>query len=208
MIGVTWTNNPSVNKKNLSWSEENKIRGEVMFKEMEEGVSVTIDLHGFEPNTIHGFHVHEKSFKNANEMASVENCCDLLSGHFNPHGTHHGSIWNSDPSDRHVGDLCNNIMANGDGIVQLNYIDDMVSLNKKDDNYIGDRSLVIHKYPDDMGRQGFEGHTYKTMSDEIIRWYGRVDKNGNVRDKNELMKKSLIDGNAGFRIGCGNLRGL
>jgi Cu/Zn superoxide dismutase len=36
------------------------LEGTVHFTECEQGVEIKVHLKGFEPNTIHGFHVHEK----------------------------------------------------------------------------------------------------------------------------------------------------
>ena len=202
MLTVSWGR-----KRNneLSWSEKNKLRGSITFVPENDHVLVNINISGLSPNTMHGFHIHEKRLENAKQLSHTPNCCDLLGGHFNPYNKQHGSIWNEDPENRHVGDLCNNIHSNENGEVNLSYLDDQISLNKAHKAYIGDRSVVIHKYPDDLGRMGFQGKTYVDMSDDVLKFYGRVDKNGNVKNRNELMELSVRDGNAGFRIACGNL---
>jgi Cu-Zn family superoxide dismutase len=205
MRNVSWVPNVKTNQKNLAWSKSNKIQGLVTFNQEPDGIMVRVDIRGLEPNTEHGFHIHEKRFASVAELTGVQNCCDLLGGHFNPGNKQHGSMWNSDRKDRHVGDLCNNLLADNTGRVRIAYLDELISLDKNNPNYIGNRSLVIHQYPDDLGRQGFQGVNYTKMTDELLRWYGRTDKEGKVKDRKELMRKSQIDGNAGTRIACGNI---
>ncbi|CAG2182456.1 unnamed protein product, partial [Oppiella nova] len=91
---------------------------------------------GLTPLYSHGFHFHEKP-------VTVD--CESAGEHYNPtHQTHGGP---NDPS-AHIGDL-GNIEADLKGISRVHIIDHKVSLIGKY-SVIG-RSLVVHKYTDDLG---------------------------------------------------------
>ena len=79
------------------------IEGTVHFTECEQGVEIKVKLKGFEPNTKHGFHVHE--------AGDLTDRCMSMCAHFNPYHTQHGGPLSRV---RHVGDL-GNLSANGKG---------------------------------------------------------------------------------------------
>ena len=156
------------------------IKGSVKFyqKNKYSPVIVSVVIYGL-PDGFHGFHIHEKKIEDFGE--DVMECCDKLGGHFNvgekwslknQSGTKHGI-------DGHTGDLCNNIYSENN-FCEIYFEDDKISLYKKLPNFIGNRSIVIHKDKDDMGLPNYK------------------DKKKNV-DK-------FITGNAGKRIACGNIK--
>lgn len=120
-----------------------EIFGLVEFDEIETptglAVNVNINLKGFEPNTIHGFHVHE--------YGDLSKGCESMCNHFNPFGQIHGS---REDEQRHVGDL-GNIIADSNGIANYNFIDYIIKLRGDIANIIG-RGLIVHANPDDCGK--------------------------------------------------------
>lgn len=107
-------------------------------------IKIDIALSGFEPNTIHGFHIHR--------CGDMSKMCDSMCDHFNPYNKTHGGGHNTS-SIRHVGDL-GNITADGGGNVNITMYDNYISLkNGHMANIIG-RGLVIHADEDDCGLGG------------------------------------------------------
>lgn len=119
------------------------IKGTVLFEEVIEDslnlVKVSIDLTGFEPNTTHGFHVHE--------TGDLSKGCDSMCAHLNPFANTHGG---RDDKIRHVGDL-GNITVDLMGNVKMEFTDDQIKLRGLESNIIG-RGLIIHADPDDCGK--------------------------------------------------------
>lgn len=118
-----------------------KIQGSVQFIQPSDSTNVTIqvNLTGFEPNTSHGFHIHEKPVKPGDS-------CDQAGPHFDPHGSPHGGPQNT-PLTRHVGDL-GNILADANGNVQVKFSDYYIDLFGSD-SIIG-KTIVIHESQDDL----------------------------------------------------------
>jgi Cu/Zn superoxide dismutase len=200
MYSISWSKSKNVNERNLCWTiEPNTIVGYIVFEKYINMVKVTVNLAGFNINREYGFHIHTRSFKNKNEIINNANCCSILGGHFNPLNVKHGSVYNKNRV-RHVGDLCNNLKSDKHGKIEFIYYDSLISLNPTKYNFIGNKSVVIHESPDDLGRQGFNDKTYYQMNTKELIYYGKT-----FRTKTELMNSSLIDGNAGKRIACGNL---
>lgn len=168
---------------------ENNITGCISFTQQNNcSVVVEVKLNGLPPG-IHGFHIHEYPIKqnHINKMKTGEkipNLCSTLGGHFNPFNTHHGSFRLN--TQRHAGDLINNLHVDRSQSVNIIFVDPLISLNESDINYIVNKSIVIHEKPDDEGLPGMLA-LYKN---EIL-------------NKNE--KESLKTGNAGKRIACGNI---
>ena len=110
------------------------------------------------------------------EKADFSNGCASAGGHYNPFGKNHGA-----PSDdeRHVGDL-GNIFANADGVAEGSITDHLVKLDGPY-SVIG-RSMMVHADRDDLGKGDNSSPTPPV--------------NG---------KASLVTGNAGARIACGEI---
>jgi len=169
-----------------------KISGAITFTQTNEKfVRVDIELSGV-PYGVHGMHVHEKpiNFKLKNDW------CMQAKGHFNgpvklwglktPGGTLHGS--HMFKTERHIGDLCNNIISDDSGIVDVSYNDHLISLIPKHPNCIVGRSVIIHDDGDDEGM--------------YIR-----DNEMSIYDY-EMSIQSKITGNSGSRIACANIISL
>lgn len=167
---------------------ETNIEGFIHFEQFSktDPVKVTVNLTNL-PNGIHGFHIHEYKITN-NMLAKLKkkekiNICKELGGHFNPYNTYHGSYKYN--TIRHVGDLINNLIVENNQ-VKIIFLDNLISLFESEVNCIINKSIVIHEESDDEGLPGL---------------YGLI--NGKKLNKTE--EQSLITGNAGKRIACGNI---
>ena len=172
-----------------SYSSLHNLKGYILFTQNKNcNVIVEVRLYGL-PKGVHGFHIHEYNIKQEyiNDMKNgktIKNLCNTLGGHFNPFGTVHGSYKYA--TERHAGDLINNLEVDNNGIVNLVFIDPLISLYEEDINCIINRSIVIHENPDDQGLQGLKALMQN-------------------RKLNKEEQESLKTGNAGKRIACGNI---
>jgi Cu/Zn superoxide dismutase len=183
---------------------------------------VTIKLEGLDPYTFHAIHIHEK-------LIPPGKFCDSAGPHWNPLNQPHGSIL-LDEKKRHAGDLCNNVLSDGSGMVCLRYKDSIIDLWNPHLSPVG-RSVVIHEGFDDLGLEGVfvrsnesgeedAFHSYENLSTRtILKLYSRAhhQHNGsdNIPDKKKklrhqtmitkLMTESRITGNAGGRMACTNI---
>ena len=154
--------------KAIAFFNGDKIKGTVNFEEtVNNKVKVKINLSGFEPNTIHGFHVHESG--------DLSSGCESMCAHFNPFNNPHGG---RDDESRHVGDL-GNLEADSEGKCMVEFTDHMIKLRGDDANIIG-RGLIIHEDPDDCGKGNYmdsktTGHSGKRIGCAII-GYASVNK--------------------------------
>ncbi|MCL4139728.1 UNVERIFIED_CONTAM: hypothetical protein GTU68_027554, partial [Idotea baltica] len=99
------------------------------------------EISGLTPG-LHGFHIHS--------VGDLGNSCKNAGGHFNPFGANHGD---PEAAERHVGDL-GNIEANDVGRAIIDIFDAKASMDPASPAYIGDRAIVVHAAPDDLGRGG------------------------------------------------------
>lgn len=145
-----------------------KISGSISFHQCSEHhiTIVTFALKGFKPLAKHGVHIHNLG------ITKMEGACDSTCQHYNPYNRQHGSI-ELFGSDRHAGDLINNISADENGEFNFKYEDTLIHV---DDIY--GRSIVIHSEVDDLGRY-------------------RGDPSNKTRQKG-----SATTGNAGSRVAC------
>eukprot|EP00795_Rhopilema_esculentum_P002293 gene2293-17908_t len=118
-----------------------KVYGKVEMVQKASGgeTTITVKLWGFQPNTVHGFHIHDKGDIHSRGCLST-------GGHYNPFGVNHGA---KDDIIRHVGDL-GNVKADSNGEVRLTFEDKMVSLVGK--YSVAGRAFVVHAMQDDLGR--------------------------------------------------------
>jgi len=168
------------NKKSLHSMSELPLDGFILFKQInkEDPVKVTIYLKGL-PEGAHGFHIHEKSMDEIKKCNNVGDCCKQLGGHFSVEPAWSLDNLNGVKHGEHTGDLCFNIFSDY-GIAEHHFLDHKISLFPKEKNNVIDRTLVIHENRDDMGMAHYE--------------------------EDEKNIESLITGNAGSRIACGQIK--
>ena len=119
----------------LNPTEGNDVHGTVQFEQTADGVKVTAEVTGLEPNTSHGFHIHEKGDCSAPDGSSA-------GGHYAPNGNPHGLPPNPK---RHAGDM-GNITANAEGKATLNATFDNFSLTG--DSPVLGRAVIVHSGKD------------------------------------------------------------
>ena len=117
---------------------QDEVRGTVNFMSTANGVKVTANITGLEPNSKHGFHIHEKADLSAPDLASA-------GGHFNPTGHKHGG---PEGTDRHGGDL-GNLTADASGKATYEATIPGITLDDPKTGVVG-HSVIIHEKPDDL----------------------------------------------------------
>ena len=114
--------------------------GTVHFTETNDGVEVQADITGLAPNSVHGFHIHDKGDCGDNGNAA--------GGHFNPTGMAHGA---PDAQSHHAGDF-GNVTADANGEVHTRFTTHSISVKEGPKSVIG-RSVVLHGNADDLVSQ-------------------------------------------------------
>ena len=99
---------------------------------------IVANVRNLNPNSLHGMHIHQ--------FGDLSEGCQSAGPHFNPHGKHHGGLYDDE---RHVGDL-GNLKTNEEGFAYAAFSDHMVSLFGEI-SIVG-RSVVVHEKEDDLGR--------------------------------------------------------
>lgn len=117
------------------------VTGYSTFVERGDKVIVTTKVSGLQPNSQHGYHVHEKGDCSSPDAMSA-------GGHFNPDNHPHG-----DPGQqvRHAGAM-KNLVADGKGEVSVVQEVDLIRVDNGKYGIL-DRALVIHTNPDDYVSQ-------------------------------------------------------
>lgn len=122
-------------------TKDSKVSGRVNFVEEFGKVKVTADISGLEPNTKHGFHIHEFGDCAAPDAASA-------GGHYNPENHNHGA---PDSENHHAGDL-GNVTSDAKGNAHYTVEITNVSLGGTHNPLVG-RGVIIHKNQDDLTSQ-------------------------------------------------------
>lgn len=132
----------------------NKIKGHVIFKQLDDYVRISIDITGLNKSHKHGFHIHETG----DLREGCKSCC----AHYNPDNTEHAGLEGG-----HAGDL-GNITTNEKGHCIM-----VIKTNKFSvDNIVG-RSIIIHEDEDDLGKGTYEdskttGHSGARIACSVI----------------------------------------
>ena len=121
-------------------TDGNVATGIVTFTQQGDGVRVEATISGLEPESLHGFHVHEYGDCRAPDGTSA-------GGHYNPKGMDHGAPTDSE---RHMGDL-GNLAAGEDGIATIDFVDEELVLSGT--TSIVGYGVVIHAERDDLTSQ-------------------------------------------------------
>lgn len=135
------TSGPSRASATLQPKSGSNTAGTVSFQQQPGGVLMTAAITGLPPNTVHGFHVHEKGDCSAPDAMSA-------GGHFNPTGKQHGQMT---MPDHHAGDM-NNVTADASGNVRVSMLLPSLTVGTGANSVIG-RAVVVHKDPDDYKTQ-------------------------------------------------------
>ncbi|RTE85969.1 MULTISPECIES: superoxide dismutase family protein [Gammaproteobacteria] len=116
------------------------LSGYVTFQKSDDGIHIMAHIEGLEPNSDHGFHVHQFGDCSAANGTSA-------GGHFNPEGLPHGG---PGYDARHVGDL-GNVTSMDSGMVHHEAVDTKLAM--VGENSILGRAVVVHAGQDDMNSQ-------------------------------------------------------
>jgi superoxide dismutase, Cu-Zn family len=114
----------------------NDVTGTVTFSLMADHLQFVADVDGLEPNTKHGFHIHEKGDLSDPDLKSA-------GGHFNPTHEVHGGPGSMH---HHAGDL-GNLVADDKGHAHLEGM--VMHVSFSGDTSILGRSVIIHAKGDD-----------------------------------------------------------
>jgi len=124
----------------LQPTEGSEVRGTVTFTRVDDGVLVEAEVTGLDPNSKHGFHIHQYGDLRSDDGMAT-------GGHYNPTGEPHGA---PDNSHRHVGDF-GNIETDEDGVGRYRRVDDRLTFEGPT-SIIG-RGLIVHEGEDDLETQ-------------------------------------------------------
>lgn len=127
---------------NLAAASGSLVSGRIELLPMGDGVHLRGTVGGFQPNSVHAIHVHEKGDCSAADASSA-------GPHFNPANSAHGR---ANTSTHHAGDM-DNITAGADGTVPIDIHLSGVTLGGGAANDIADRALVVHAAADDYTSQ-------------------------------------------------------
>jgi len=135
---------PSVAKAEaaLASASGSIVSGRVVLLPVAQGVRITGTIGGLRAGGSFGFHLHERGDCSAVDAASA-------GGHFNPTGAAHGR---NASGPHHLGDM-DNLVADGEGVVQIDRVLGGVSLGGGAGNDILGRALIVHADPDDYRSQ-------------------------------------------------------
>lgn len=121
-------------------TEGNEVNGVVRFTNTDDGVRVEGEIHGLDPNSNHGFHIHEFGDCTASDGSSA-------GGHFDPHGQPHAG---PDDEERHAGDM-GNITSDDNGTAEISYTDSVMAFSGEA-SILG-RGVIVHAGEDDLESQ-------------------------------------------------------
>jgi Cu-Zn family superoxide dismutase len=175
----------------------NGISGTLHFVQQSQNhpLEIFFRLKGFKPFQIHAIHVHE--------YGDLTEGCKSLGGHFNPSGQIH---FHSQLG--HAGDLFNNFQTDQNGEFTFRYQTRHLSLFGR--NSIIGRSIVVHKFADDMGLMGQidpDGTLvlYESMSTQELETLATTlgyPLGSRMDMLARLVHESATTGNASTRIAC------
>jgi len=117
-----------------------KVMGVIRFSDTGSGVKVSGEIMGLEPNSKHGFHIHE--FGDCSDMAKATSA----GGHYNPDKHQHGAPG----AMSHVGDM-GNVEADAAGTAKVDVTLTDASIMGK--NAILGRGVILHAKVDDLTSQ-------------------------------------------------------
>lgn len=125
----------------LSPTAGNRASGTLYFTQQGDRLLVSGEIRGLQPNSEHGFHIHEKGDCSSPDAMSA-------GGHYNPDKHAHGRYGQSE---HHAGDLPS-LRADAAGVASVNFESSDFRVGAGEHNVIG-RSVVVHRDPDDFTSQ-------------------------------------------------------
>jgi Cu-Zn family superoxide dismutase len=126
----------------LTGKSGKSVKGELQLTASSDGVSVAGELEGLEPNTMHGFHVHETGDCSAADAKSAGE-------HFNPTHTQHGG---PTAATRHLGDMPN-IQSDAMGHAMVGATIAGATLRDGGANDLVGKAVIVHAKQDDYTTQ-------------------------------------------------------
>ena len=117
---------------------QDNVAGTVRFTPAGNGLKVHAEITGLEPNSKHGFHIHDKADLSAPDLMSA-------GGHFNPGGHKHGGPTGAE---RHGGDL-GNIEADATGKATYDVTVQGITIDDPTTGVVG-KSVIVHATADDL----------------------------------------------------------
>lgn len=127
---------------NLSAASGSLVSGQLKLVPMGDGVHATGEIGGLQPNSAHGFHIHEKGDCSAADASSA-------GGHFNPTSEPHGRVTHPQ---HHAGDN-DNLVANAEGVATVNAHFSSVVLGGGGATDVVGKAMIVHADPDDYTSQ-------------------------------------------------------
>ncbi len=130
----------------VSATSGNTVSGWVLFERLDDegNFSISAEISGLEPNSTHGFHIHEFGDQSKSDGTSA-------GGHYNPEGFDHALPGDPDVHHhRHAGDL-GNLTADDQGVARFEGRFETFTINDGWNPILG-RSIIIHALADNGGQ--------------------------------------------------------
>lgn len=127
---------------NLASASGSLVSGKLTVVPMGNGVHLTGEVGGLSPGSTHAIHIHEKGDCSAADASSA-------GGHFNPAAQPHGKVGGGA---HHGGDM-DNLVANAEGVAQVNAHAEGVTLGGGAANDVAGKAVIVHAAADDYRTQ-------------------------------------------------------
>ena len=127
---------------NLASASGSLVSGKLTVVPMGNGVHLTGEVGGLSPGSTHAIHIHEKGDCSAADASSA-------GGHFNPAAQPHGKVG----SGAHHGGDMDNLVANAEGVAQVNAHAEGVTLGGGAANDVVGKAVIVHAAADDYRTQ-------------------------------------------------------
>jgi Cu-Zn family superoxide dismutase len=126
----------------LASTSDSNVHGRLSLASTDQGVHVTGRISGLQPDSTHGFHIHENGDCSAPDASSA-------GGHFNPTQQPHGD---ADKGPHHAGDIPNQ-QSDASGVATVDALVHDIQLGTGSDTDALGRAVIVHADPDDYMSQ-------------------------------------------------------
>jgi Cu-Zn family superoxide dismutase len=126
----------------LQPTKGNQASGKLSIVAEKDGVRISGTIQGLQPNSEHGFHVHEKGDCSAPDASSA-------GGHFNPGAQAHG---NPSAAVHHLGDAPS-VHADAKGVAAVDVKVNGATLGTGESSDVSGKAVVVHEKADDYTTQ-------------------------------------------------------